>query len=252
MKGNHCRKALQMAFIGGLTIMSGTAQAAVAPDRTRLVFKGDEKSISVDLKNGSEKLPYLAQSWIEDGNGNRIKSPFTATPPVQRIEPLSIGQIKIQGLPALNALPQDKETLFFYNVREIPPKSDKPNTLQIALQTRIKLFYRPAAIAKVDPMNPWQNNVTLSKLSDGWQVNNPTPYYVIFSDASASLNGKTAVGFTPLVIAPQSQQKMAVKVSELGNTPVLTYVNDYGARLPLIFDCNGNACVVNKEKSRKA
>lgn len=101
-------------------------------------------------------------------------------------------------------------------------------------------------------MNPWQNDVTLSKLSDGWQVNNPTPYYVIFSDASASLNGKTAVGFTPLVIAPQSQQKMAVKVSELGNTPVLTYVNDYGARLPLIFDCSGNACVVNKEKSRKA
>lgn len=243
---------LQVCLIGGLIFTSCAANAAVAPDRTRLVFKGDDRSISVDLKNASEKVPYLAQSWVEDGQGNRISSPFTAVPPVQRIEANAIGQIKIQGMPGLSALPQDKETLFFYNVREIPPKSDKPNTLQIALQTRIKLFYRPASIAKVDAMNPWQFNVTLTRQGDKWQVNNPTPYYVIISDAAPKAGGTTAKDFKPLVIPPQSNQLMAAKASELGNSPVLTYVNDYGARLPIVFDCSGNSCAANKEKSRKA
>ncbi len=31
-------------------------------------------------------------------------------------------------------LPQDRETVYYFNLREIPPKSNKPNTLQIALQ----------------------------------------------------------------------------------------------------------------------
>ncbi len=252
MKGHHSHCAALALLITGLTFSACSVEAAVAPDRTRLVFKGDEKSISVDLKNASDRLPYLAQSWVEDDRGNKITSPLAAIPPVQRIEAKGVGQVKIQGMPALSALPQDKETLFFYNVREIPPKSDKPNTLQIALQTRIKLFYRPAAIASVDARHPWQYKVTLMRQGDGWQVNNPTPYYVIVSDASNKVNGKTASGFAPLVVAPGSSQGMAVKVNDLGTSPVLTYVDDYGARLPLVFTCSGSLCAVNEEQSRKA
>ncbi|MEB0952380.1 fimbria/pilus periplasmic chaperone [Citrobacter sedlakii] len=247
MKG-HLLTVLVSCAMGTI----GAAQAAVSPDRTRLVFKGDDKSISVDLKNASEKMPYLAQSWIEDEKGVRISSPLTVVPPVQRIEAKSIGQARIQGMPGLAALPQDRESLFFYNVREIPPKSDAPNTLQIALQTRIKLFYRPVSLAKVDPMNPWQYDVVLEKKGGQYQVNNTTGYYVIVSDASRDVDGETAKGFTPMVIAPQTSKMMVAGIAELGNTPVLTYVNDYGARLPLIFNCSAEKCTVNKEKSRKS
>lgn len=249
MKGN----LLSALLVSGLAFSALNAQAAVAPDRTRLVFKGDDKSISVDLKNSSDKLPYLAQTWVEDGKGNRISTPLTVIPPVQRIEAQAIGQVKVQGMPALGQLAQDKETLFYFNVREIPPKSDKPNTLQIALQTRIKLFYRPAALAKaVDPRNPWQFNLTLTRKGDGWQVNNPTPYYVVISNASTQVDGAAATGFTPLVIEPQSALPLTVKAAELGHSPVLTYVNDYGARLALVFECSNDRCTVNKEKSRDA
>jgi P pilus assembly chaperone PapD len=48
--------------------------------------------------------------------------------------------VKVQALPAAKSLPQDRETVYYFNLREIPPRSDKANTLQIALQTRIKLF----------------------------------------------------------------------------------------------------------------
>ncbi|EFP4584009.1 fimbrial chaperone StfD [Salmonella enterica] len=244
----HNLAAVLLLLLGGYS----SAQAAIAPDRTRLVFRGEDKSISVDLKNANNKLPYLAQSWMEDEKGNKIDSPLTAVPPVQRIEAAGTGQIKIQGIPALAALPQDRETLFYYNVREIPPKSDKPNTLQIALQTRIKVFYRPLSLSKIDMQHPWQYKITLQREGDGYRVTNPTGYYVVLSNASNRLDGQPALGFSPLVIAPGGSAVMKVKASDVGSAPVLTYVNDYGARLPLVFKCSGSACTVDEQKSRKS
>ncbi|HCM2532400.1 TPA: fimbrial protein, partial [Salmonella enterica subsp. enterica serovar Typhimurium var. monophasic 4,[5],12:i:-] len=43
--------AVLLLLLGGY----GSAQAAIAPDRTRLVFRGEDKSISVDLKNANSK-----------------------------------------------------------------------------------------------------------------------------------------------------------------------------------------------------
>lgn len=43
-------------------------------------------------------------------------------------------------------LPTDRETLYWMNVKAIPPTDEKntqKNTLQLALQNKIKLFYRP-------------------------------------------------------------------------------------------------------------
>lgn len=79
---------------------------------------------------------------------------------MQRIDAMMNGQVKIQALPDIHTLPSDRESLFYYNVREIPPKSGKANTLQIALQTRIKLFWRPKALEKIDMRKPWQFKVT--------------------------------------------------------------------------------------------
>ncbi|WP_162873694.1 fimbrial biogenesis chaperone, partial [Klebsiella pneumoniae] len=45
-----------------------------------------------------------------------------------------------------NGLPQDKETLLWINVQEIPPAPKQENVLQVAVRTRIKLFYRPVAL----------------------------------------------------------------------------------------------------------
>lgn len=51
-----------------------------------------------------------------------------------------------------NTLPQDRESLFYLNVIDIPP--DNParsgNLLKLAMQNRIKLFYRPQGIAALD------------------------------------------------------------------------------------------------------
>ncbi len=217
-------------------------QAAVALDRTRVVFNGGEKSTSLSISNENKQLPYLAQGWVEDAQGNKITTPLTVLPPLQRLEPGAKSQIKVQALPAANLLAQDRETLFYFNLREIPPKSEKPNTLQLALQTRIKLFYRPKALSNTEGAAPWQEQLTLTKLGDKYQVNNPTPYYITLVDASSTPGGAGAKGFEPLMVAPKGKETLNLGASALGNAPVLTYVNDYGGRPQLQFNCSGGEC----------
>lgn len=227
-----------------------SAYAAVALDRTRAIMTGDDKSISLNISNENKQLPYLAQGWIENPQGEKISDPFTVLPPVQRIEPGAKSQVKIQALPSAAMLPQDRESVYYFNLREIPPKSDKPNTLQLALQTRIKLFYRPKAIIPTREQmdNPWQEKITLSRQGDQVTVTNPTPYHVTLVDAQPRKEGKTIAGFEPLMIAPNSSQALSVSAKALGNSPVLTYINDYGGRPTLMFTCQGNDCHVVAEK----
>lgn len=224
------------------------AQAAIALDRTRVVFNGGDKSTSLSVSNENKQLPYLAQGWIEDAQGNKITTPLTVLPPLQRLEPGAKSQIKVQALPAANLLAQDRETLFYFNLREIPPKSEKPNTLQLALQTRIKLFYRPKALSSTEGAAPWQEQLTLTKMGDKYQVNNPTPYYITIVDASNKPGAVSAKGFEPVMVAPKGKEMLNVGVSALGNAPVLTYVNDYGGRPQLQFNCSGVECKANPVK----
>ncbi|AOM41264.1 fimbria/pilus periplasmic chaperone [Xenorhabdus hominickii] len=243
------KKILMITAITVTSLMSvHQAMAAIALDRTRVIFNGDVKSVSLNIENQHLDLPYLAQAWIEDDKGNKINSPLVVVPPVQRVEAGAKSQIKIQTLPAVAQLPQDQESLFYFNIREIPPRSEKPNVLQIALQTRIKLFYRPEAVIarRIDIDNPWQEKLTLTRQGNQYLVNNPTPYYVTISEASNKVNGKSVEGFQPLMLAPKSSEKLGGSTNSLGNTPVLTYVNDYGGRPQLTFSCSGDTCTVAK------
>ncbi|HHU0702810.1 MULTISPECIES: fimbria/pilus periplasmic chaperone [Serratia] len=229
-------------------VLAPTAQAAIALDRTRVIFDGSVQSVSLSVSNQNKQLPYLAQGWLEDEQGNKIQSPLTVLPPVQRIEPGKPSQVKIQALPAAKLLPQDRETLYYFNLREIPPKSNKPNSLQIALQTRIKLFYRPAAIAPERNAAPWQEQLTLSKQGDKYIVNNPTPYYVTIVDAASRKGMEGAKSFEPFMVPPKGNVPLTISAGSVGGSPVLTYINDYGGRPQLIFSCSGSACTVVPDK----
>ncbi|QXN64914.1 fimbria/pilus periplasmic chaperone [Serratia fonticola] len=223
-------------------------QAAIALDRTRVVFNGSQDSLSLNISNQNKQLPYLAQGWLEDEQGNKIQSPLTVLPPVQRIEPGKSSQIKVQALPAAKLLRQDRESVFYFNLREIPPKSDKPNTLQIALQTRIKLFYRPAAIAIDANAQPPQEQLTMSRQGDKYVVNNPTPYFVTLVDVSSKMDGEGVKEFEPMMVPPMGNLPLTVSAASVGNNPVLTYVNDYGGRPQLSFNCTGNSCRIIAQK----
>lgn len=234
-------------LLTGLLVVQN-ASAALALDRTRVILDGTESSISMGVTNQNKTLPYLAQAWVEDEHGNKISDPLVALPPVQRVEARTKTQVKVQQTAGAKLLPQDKESLFYFNLREIPPKTNKPNTLQIALQSRIKLFYRPAALAVDQNSRPWQEQMTLSRQGDRYVANNPTPYYVTISDAAATLKGGTVNGFTPVMVPPKGTAILDGSAAALGSNPVLTYINDYGGRPQLIYGCNGSVCTVKDSR----
>lgn len=141
------RKIAVSTLFTAFSIASFSAHSAVTLDRTRIIFPGNEKSVNVTITNGNPEEAYLAQSWVEDLNGNKLtKGAILATPPLQRLEPNSNSLVRLSVTPELSKLPQDKESVFYFNLREVPPKSADGNTLQIALQSRVKLFYRPKSI----------------------------------------------------------------------------------------------------------
>ncbi|ALB56272.1 Periplasmic fimbrial chaperone [Cronobacter universalis NCTC 9529] len=228
------------------------ASAAIALDRTRVVYNGGEKSISLSISNENKSLPYLAQAWIEDAQGNKVTSPLNVLPPVQRVEAGAKSQVKVQASMAIASLPQDRETLFYFNLREIPPRSNKPNTLQIALQTRIKLFYRPAAVGLDKTQaaeGDWVEKVTLKRQGDKYVVNNPTPYFLTIVEGTTSVKGKQ-VSFEPVMVSPKGSAAIEASATAFGNNPVLTYVNDYGGRPHIQFNCNGALCTAKLLKDK--
>lgn len=226
------------------TVLPATAQAAIALDRTRAIFPGTEKSLALNISNVSSKKPYLAQAWLEDTQGNKVTSPLMVTPALQRVEPGQKSVIRVNALPDVNALPQDRESLFYFSVREVPPKSDRPNVLQLALQTRIKLFYRPAAIV-AERYSRKDDKLVLHKVSGGYRIENPTPYYITVIGVSGGEKQPVDKDFKSVMIAPKSSETVPGGPYA---TPWVTTINDFGGRPGLSFRCSGDVCRADTEE----
>lgn len=247
------KNALTAGLLAGL-VVSQQASAALALDRTRVIFPGGEKSVTINIHNENPSLPYLAQGWLEDTKGSKITSPLVVVPPLQRVEAGAGSQLQIKALPEADSLPQDRESIFYFNLREIPPRSKEPNTLQLALQTRIKLFYRPKSIqlTHAQMASPWQDKLTLTRKGDSYVVNNPTPYYIsLVSAGSANKDTARAKNFSPVMVEPNSSAPLGVNASLLGAVPAIAYVNDYGGTRVLMFSCSGNSCRTNGDENFK-
>lgn len=237
----------QTLIFSGL-LVSQLTFAGVTMDRTRVIFEGDKKSITLNINNNNQDLPYLAQGWLEDVEGKKVNSPLVVLPPVQRLEAGASSQVKIEALAAAATLPQDRESLFYFNLREIPPKSDKANVLQLALQTRVKLFYRPTNIIPMENSEPAIKLLTLDKAGSLAIVKNPTPYYVTVVNIIAPQLNSSVNEYVPVMVAPFEQESLGVSSAQLGNNPTLITINDYGGRPELTFSCQGTTCAVNKLK----
>ncbi len=231
-------KSVYGLLMSALAAAPFSSHAAIALDRTRAIFPGTEKSISLNISNENPQKPYLAQAWLEDGNRQKISSPFIVVPPLQRLEPGAKSAIRINALPAVASLPQDRESVFWFNVREVPPKSDKPNVMQVALQTRIKLFYRPQAIIP-EKYSHWEEQLTFSRTDEGYRIDNPTPYYVTIISVTGNKDEGIAKDFQPLMIAPKSGER--VKMKHYSTLYVMT-INDFGGKPLTAFNCTKNDC----------
>ncbi|TBL58046.1 fimbrial biogenesis chaperone [Hafnia paralvei] len=225
--------------------ITGSAHAGISLDRTRLIITGNDRSASANLSNTSPDIPFLAQSWVEDAEGKKITSPLVVLPPLQRINGGQKGVARVTKTNGIDDLPQDRESLFYLNVREIPPKPTKPNVLQLAMQSRIKLFYRPSAIVPKSKGEIWQNQVVFHKQSGNrMTIENPTPYYITIiglAQKTVKEGGGKLTQFPGVLVAPKSSLDIDVTNSAVSSFAMM-YVNDYGGHPELKYSCQGSVC----------
>ncbi len=98
--------------------------------------------------------------------------------------------------------------------------------MQVAMQSRIKLFWRPEAISKKSG-ELTEMRMEISANADGLTVHNPTPYYITL--AWLSKNAKTMLpGFDSLMIAPFATATASTGDYH-GSYYSIGYIDDYGA-----------------------
>ncbi|WP_130617565.1 fimbria/pilus periplasmic chaperone [Dyella amyloliquefaciens] len=191
---------LRYAMTGALAVVgfiaAQSSHASVVIGGTRVVYPSQEKEVTVKLTNQGTK-PALVQVWLDNGDEkstpDTAKVPFTITPPISRIDPTK--GLAIRVLYTKEPLPTDKETLFWLNMLEVPPKpadSEGRNLLQFAFRTRIKVFFRPAGLQGDIATAPEKLSWKLVPADKGWalQVNNPTPYFISFAHVGIKTGDK--------------------------------------------------------------
>lgn len=159
-----------------LALLCGPAEAGIVIGGTRVIYDGDKKEASLSIRNPNKSSVYLVQSWVDSGEESR-KAPFIVTPPLFRIN--ADGENMLRIIRTGGALAQDRESVFWLNVKSIPAIDDsvaRSNMLQVVIKSRIKLFYRPRGL-QGEPGSAYQN-LRFTHHSNRLTVTNPTPFYV--------------------------------------------------------------------------
>ena len=225
------------AAVAALVIGIGTAHASVVVGGTRVVLPAQQGEVTVRLTNDSDH-PALVEAWIDTGDLNSTPdtahSPFLITPPLFRMDPHKDQSLRIIYTQGSQPLPTDRESLFWLNVLEVPPKPTTQaagqNYLQFAVRSRLKLFYRPADLPGDALKAPDQLSFTAQ--GPALVVHNPTPYYITISKLALGTDGKAIDGASGMV-APFGDLRLPLKGlarPPAARTPVgFTTIDDYGA-----------------------
>ena len=219
------------------------AEASVVISGTRVVFDAKQGATTVQLTNENTR-PALVEAWIDDGNihstPDNTDAPFLVTPPLFRMEAHAGQSLRILYVGPKGGLPHDRESLFWLNVLEVPPKPTGPAArqphLQFAIRTRIKLFYRPGGLSpkRSDAAGKLAWMAVKNDGGPAIEVKNPTPYYLTLAKVVLVANGHSYDAKTGMV-APFSS--LTLKVSGLGKMPAagskVSYstINDFGVEI---------------------
>jgi chaperone protein EcpD len=231
--------ALSLLVLGVAT----RAQADMTIDTTRIIYLGGKRDVTFKISNISKEQPSFVQLWLDDGNisatAEDAVSPFNLTPPVARINAgaSQVVRMVFTGEP----LPPDRESIFYFNMLELPQKSASENKLSFAVRTRIKVFYRPEGI-KGEPISGLdQVTWKIVQKDKEWvaEGSNPTPFYLSFFSLALDDNEKFEFSVDGNMLPPMG--KLSVRLGEVGKMKQtykaikVNYINDYGGATPKVL-----------------
>lgn len=206
-----------------MILLTTSSQAGVVIGGTRIIYPQDKKAVSLTVMNSNTSGVYLVQSWVESDEPKKL-SPFIISPPLFRIGSGEENILRIVFVGGV--LPQDRESVFWLNVKSIPAVEDNSlsdNALQMVVKSRIKLFYRPAGLPGT-PESCWQN-LQVSHEDNRLIIKNPGAYYV--SLYSLRVDGKEYDDVS--MIPPKGNVVLTVKQA---SRLVWRAINDYGGIAP--------------------
>ncbi|RUT67079.1 pilus assembly protein [Morganella morganii] len=214
-----------------LLTITFVSRANIIINSTRVIYPQGSKEVPVQLFNtGTQQA--LVQAWIDDGNADSTPEtanvPFILTPPVVKIDGKNGQQLRVKMTPA--QLPADRESLFYLNLLDIPPlpeNSADKNMMQIAIRSRIKLFYRPSGLT----LNADKAHTRLTFTRDGqhYILKNDSPYHINILGLKETANNRD-LAEEGTMIAPYSQFTLpAASGLPAGNHYSLTLIDDFGA-----------------------
>ncbi|KGT88759.1 fimbrial chaperone protein [Erwinia typographi] len=212
--------ALVMSAAGLMSCSSIAGGISLAG--TRIVYPAGQKQSTLSVRNTSDQVSFMVQSWVEQADGRKSQD-FVVTPPLYVSGPGNENTLRIMytGAPART----DRETLYYLNTKAIPSVDKKSiegkNVLMLAAITRIKLFVRPAGLTPEVDKAP--DALVFHRAGDRLQIVNPTPYYLTVVQIKAG-DSKLADTMVP----PKGSVSLPLKAGVKG--PVLyRTINDFGA-----------------------
>lgn len=225
MRGDPVMPYLMAFFITLSLFFTQTAQASIVVGGTRVIYHESEREAKLSVLNKSQNIPYLVQSWVENYDESDVrKVPFMMTPPLFRLDAGKENILRI--IKTGEGLPDDREQVFYLNVKSLSPaQKEDQNKLEIAVRTKIKLFWRPARLNLQEAQEAYKK-IKMSKSGKILSINNPTPYYVSFM--SVKVDG-TDVAAADMV-APYSVKEVAAPA---GSTVTWQAINDFGGITPV-------------------
>lgn len=209
------------------------ACGSVVISGTRVIYPATEREVTVKMENKGSS-PVLIQSWVDNGDQNSTpdtaKAPFLLTPPINRVN-AGKGQtlrIRFTG----ETLPQDKESIFYLNVLEVPPmvkgELAEKNLLSMAFRSRLKLFYLPKNLIKNASDAP--ENVVWKRQGNKVTAHNATPYHVTVAYFSEDEKGEKNIGAGGM-LTPGETHTWSLDRATTRWYPMI--INDYGALRPV-------------------
>ncbi|EES0777512.1 fimbrial chaperone [Escherichia coli] len=154
--------------------MSSSVMAAFTLNGTRYIYEEGKKNISFEVTNKSDS-PYGGQVWIENISQPKDQVFITPMPAFFKVNDKEKQLVRLMSVS--DALPKDRESLFRLNVQELPPKpkESEGNAIALAMNTRVKVFYRPKALSA--GREKAEEQVEVVRRGGSTYLKNPTPYY---------------------------------------------------------------------------
>ncbi|KFK91728.1 MULTISPECIES: fimbria/pilus periplasmic chaperone [unclassified Serratia (in: enterobacteria)] len=205
----------------------GMVHAGVGLGATRVIYPDNQPQVTLGVSNNDSNGTFLIQSWVENADGQK-DGRLVITPPLYLMQGKKENTLRI--IDATNkSLPKDRESLFWVNVKAIPSldkSREEENTLQLAITSRIKLFYRPLGLSVAPDKAPEQ--LRFKRNGTALSIVNPTPYFITLSELKAGTRA-----LENAMVSPMGAVSVTLP-ADAGSNITYRTINDYGAQTAVL------------------